>query len=197
MSFLSEAMAQTGSSTLSPFTECIVMATIYGRCMTHRRLYTKESETGTSQLASRQGWLAMAVERRVQMLIPSPAVDNDPMLLFTRMLAYRATIYLNNTIQQAAWRTVDHQVLAEAYQHTAAQAASEIVRLAKAVPSLGPFKAHPFLPDTLACAAKFLTTHPGTLGDDDSVQHLLRVLSELQDTHSLAREYLQRLKLQD
>ncbi|GAB1214126.1 hypothetical protein ATERTT37_003286 [Aspergillus terreus] len=195
-SFLADAMAQTGPSTLSPFAECIIMATLHGRCMTHRRLYATEFEAGTRDFCIRQGWLATAVERRVQMLVPSPAVDSDPMLLFTHMLAYRATVHLSITVQQASWRTVDQQVLAAAYQQRAAQAASEIVRLAKAVPYLSPFKTHPFLPDTLACAATFLSTQTATDGGGDDIQHLLRVLGELQDTHSLARDYLQTLKLQ-
>lgn len=132
------------------------------------------------------------------MLVPSSAVDSDPTLLFTHMLAYRATVHLSNTVQRASWRTADQQVLAATYENRAAQAASEIVRLAKAVPYLSPFKAHPFLPDTLACAATFLTTYADPQGGGcDSVQHLLRVLVELQDTHSLARDYLQAIKVQD
>ena len=198
VSFLSEAMAQTGPSKLSSFAECIFMATLHGRCMTHRQSYTTESETETKDFCIRQGWLATAVERRVQMLSPSPAIDSDPMLLFTHMLAYRATVHLSNTVQRSSWRTVDQQVLTAGYQHRAAQAASEIVRLAKAVPYLSPFKAHPFLPDTLACAATFLTTQAGSQGSGcDGVKDLLRVLRELQDTHSLARDYLQTLKIQD
>ncbi|CAI7653032.1 unnamed protein product [Penicillium glandicola] len=198
ISFLPEAIAQTGPSTLSPFAECIVMATLHGRCMTHRRSYANESETGTRDFCIRQEWLATAVEKRVQTLVPSPAIDSDPMLLFTHMLAYRATVDLSNTVQRASWRTADQQVLITTYQNRAAQAASEIVRLAKAVPYLSPFKAHPFLPDTLACAATFLATHAGSRGGDyDSVQRLLRVLGQLQDTHSLARDSLQILKLQD
>ncbi|KAL5355963.1 fungal-specific transcription factor domain-containing protein [Aspergillus floccosus] len=194
-SFLADALAQTSPSTLSPFAECIIMATLHGRCMTHRRLYATEFEAGTRDFCIRQGWLATAVERRVQMLVPSPAVDSDPMLLFTHMLAYRATVHLSITVQQASWRTVDQQVLAAAYQQRAAQAASEIVRLAKAVPYLSPFKTHPFLPDTLACAATFLSTQTAVEGGGDDVQYLLRVLGELQDTHSLARDYVQTLKL--
>lgn len=151
--------------------------------MTHRRSYANESETGTREFCIRQGWLASAVEKRVQMLVPSPAIESDPMLLFTHMLAYRAAVDLSNTVQRAPWRTPDQQVPAAKYQNRAAQAASEIVRLAKAVPYLGPFKAHPFLPDTLACAATFLSTHAGRHGGDyDGVQHLLQVLGELQDT---------------
>jgi cation transport regulator ChaC len=131
------------------------------------------------------------------MLVPSPAIESDPMLLLTHMLAYRAAVDLSNAVQRAPWRTPDQQVLAATYQNRAAQAASEIVRLAKAVPYLGPFKAHPFLPDTLACAATFLSTHAGRHGGDyDGVQHLLQVLGELQDTHSLARDSLPTLRIQ-
>ncbi|KAJ6014704.1 hypothetical protein N7540_009295 [Penicillium herquei] len=197
ISFLHEAVVQTGPSTLSPFAESIVLATLHGRCMTHRRSYANESETGTREFCISQGWLASAVEKRVQMLVSSPAIESDPILLFTHMLAYRAAIDLSNTVQRAPWRTPDQQVLAATYQNRATQAASEIVRLSKAVPYLGPFKAHPLLPDTLACAATFLSTHAGRHGGDyDGVQDLLQVLGELQDTHNLARDCLPTLTIQ-
>ncbi|RDW76678.1 Asperfuranone cluster transcription factor afoA [Aspergillus mulundensis] len=213
--FLPEAMAQTGQNTLSPFSECIIMATLHGRCMTHRRFYANPNNTNASDFESgptkrdfciRQNWLSNAVDRRVQTLsqMPSPTVDSDPMLLFTHMLGYRATVHISNTMQQVSWRTssVDQQLLgpgtpvsvsAVAYQQRAAHAAGEIVRLAKAVPALSPFKAHPFLPDALACAATFLSIH-GSGSAGEAVQHVLRVLGELQDTHSLARDYLQGLQ---
>lgn len=214
-------MAQTGQSTMSPFAECIIMATIHGRCMTHRRFYANSNSTASgSEFASgaatrdfciRQNWLSNAVDRRVQMLlqVSSPAVDSDPMLLFTQTLGYRATMHLSGTVQQVSWRAlasspVDQQLLspgatmslsAAAYHQMASHAAGEIVRLAKAVPSLSPFKAHPFLPDTLACAATFLSTGSPDPTGGEGVQHLLRVLSELCDTHSLARDYLQGLSV--
>ncbi|KAL4745834.1 fungal-specific transcription factor domain-containing protein [Aspergillus terricola var. indicus] len=220
MPFLTEAMAQTGQSTLSPFAECIIMATLHGRCMTHRRFYANsnstasefESGAATRDFCIRQNWLSNAVDRRVQMLqqVASPAVDSDPMLLFTQTLGYRATMHLSDTVQQVSWRAlagspVDQQLLspgatmslsAAAYHQMATHAAGEIVRLAKAVPSLSPFKAHPFLPDTLACAATFFSTVSPDPTGGEGVQHLLRVLSELRDTHSLARDYLQGLSVQ-
>ncbi|KAL4978407.1 fungal-specific transcription factor domain-containing protein [Aspergillus desertorum] len=220
--FLPEAMAQTGPSTLSPFAECIIMATLHGRCMTHRRFYVTSNSTAsefefesgstTRDFCLRQNWLSNAVDRRVQILhqLSPPIVDSDPMLLFTQMLGYRATVHLSNTIQQVSWQAltgspVDQQLLspgattslpAAAYHQKATYAAGEIVRLAKAVPSLSPFKAHPFLPDTLACAATFFSTSGRDPTGDEGVQHLLRVLRELRDTHSLARDYLQGLSVQ-
>lgn len=142
-----------------------------------------------------QGWLATALERRVQMITPSPAVDSDPMLLFTHMLAYRATVQLSNTVQRASWQTANHQVLVASYQSRAAQAAAQIARLAKAVPHHSPFKTHPFLPDTLARAAVFLASQANPQGGDwDGVQYLLRVLAELQNTHHMARVMYRPLK---
>ncbi|KAL4900320.1 hypothetical protein BDW74DRAFT_188335 [Aspergillus multicolor] len=214
--FLPEAMTQTGQTNLSPFSECIIMATLHGRCMTHRRFYANPNNTNASDSESgptkrdfciRQNWLSNVVDRRVQMLsrMPSPTVDSDPMLLFTHMLGYRATVHLSDTMQQVSWRTssVDQQILgpgapvvvsAVAYQQRAAHAAGEIVRLAKAVPALSPFKAHPFIPDTLACAATFLSINGSGFAGGDRLQHLLHVLGELQDTHSLAKDYLQGLQ---
>jgi hypothetical protein len=190
--------SQKGPS-LSPFAECIVLATLHGRCMAHRRSYTtKESHGGTGEGAdfwTHQKRLASAVEKHVQVLgtTSSVHVDSGPMLLFAHMLAHSAVIKLGHTAQRAssAWRTVEQQGATAAYERRASSAAAEMVRLAKQVPSFSCFKAHPFLPDPLACAASFLTARSGNvaLADDVGVQHLLRLLRDMQGMNSLARGY--------
>ncbi|OIW25917.1 hypothetical protein CONLIGDRAFT_672845 [Coniochaeta ligniaria NRRL 30616] len=200
-SFLAEAMSASHQGPpLSPFAECIVLATLHGRCMAHRRSYTtKESHGGTGDgggdFWTRQKRLASAAEKRVQVLgtTSSAHVDNDPMLFFAHMLAHSAVIKLGHTAQRAssAWHTVEQQGATAAYKRRASSAAAEMVRLAKQVPSFSCFKAHPFLPDPLACAASFLTARRGNieLADDDGVLHLLRLLRDMQGMNSLARGY--------
>ncbi|KND87343.1 Oleate activated transcription factor 3 [Tolypocladium ophioglossoides CBS 100239] len=198
VSFLPEAVMQNGPSTLSPFAECVVLAALHGRCMTHRRAYMYDGPTspGTElhNFWTRQEWLASAVEKRLQMLVSCSAVDSDPMLLFAQMLAHSAVVFHSNTVQRraASFRTLDQHLVTGAYDRRASVAALEIVRLAKAVPSLGCFKAHPFLPDPLTCAATFLSTPSNTVvGGNDGVEHLLRVLRDVQVINSLAREHFQ------
>ncbi|RYP24100.1 hypothetical protein DL767_008676 [Monosporascus sp. MG133] len=189
-------MTQNGPSTLSPFAECVVLAALHGRCMTLRRACVKDPGAEPCDFWNSQEWLASAVEKRVQMLVPCPAVDSDPMLLFAHMLAHSAVVFLSNTVQRASWRTMEQQLVMAAYERRASVAALEIVRLAKAVSSLSCFKAHPFLPDPLICAATFLSTSSNTVvGGNDGVEHLLRVLRDVQVINSLAREHFQSLKL--
>ena len=184
---------------MSGFAECIVLATLHGYCMALRRSYaTTESYCGngeSSDFWTRQKRLAMAVEKRVQVLgtTSSRHIDSDPLLLFAHMLAHSAIIKLSHTAQRASstWRTVEQQNTTAAYEHRASTAAAEMVRLAKHVPSFSAFKAHPFLPDPLACAVSFLNTRSANFApaDEVGVQHLLRLLRDMQDMNSLARGY--------
>ena len=109
------------------------------------------------------------------------------MLLFAHMLAQSAILHLNCTVQRTPGQTVEHQLMTRAYEQRASQAASEMVRLAKAVPSFSCFKAHPFLPNPLAAATTFLIIHPNlNEGGEDSVEQILRLLRNLSDINKLA-----------
>ncbi|KAH8693294.1 fungal-specific transcription factor domain-containing protein [Talaromyces proteolyticus] len=204
VSFLPEAVMHNGPSNLSPFAECVVLAALHGRCMTHRRacLYGGPNAPGTEQhdFWPRQEWLASTIEKRLQMLAPCSAVDSDPMLLFAHLLAHSAIVFHSNTVQRqtASCGTLQQQFVSSAYERRASVAALEIVRLAKTVPLLSCLKAHPFLPDPLICAATFLSTASNTIVDSNNgVGHLLRVLRDVQAINSLAREHFQSLKLID
>lgn len=190
--------SQEGPS-LSPFAECIILATLHGRCMAHRRFYTTKQSYGCTgeggDFWTRQKRLALAVDKRIQVLgnTSSVHVDSSPMLLFAHVLAHGAVIKLGHTAQSAssAWCTVEEQGVTTAYERRAFSAAAEMVRLAKQVPSFSCFKGHhPFLPDPLACAASFLTARSGNvaLADDVGVQLLLRALRDMQGMNSLARD---------
>jgi hypothetical protein len=167
--------------------------------MALRRSYTtQEPHGGTSEggeFWTRQMRLALAVDKRVQVLSTASSVhlDSDPMLLFAHMLVHSAVIKLGHTAQRASsvWHTGVQQGAAANYERRASSSAAEMVRLAKQVPSFSSFKAHPFLPDPLACAASFLTTRNGNFAspDDFCIQHLLKLLRDMQDINNLARAY--------
>ncbi|KAK3987688.1 hypothetical protein QBC44DRAFT_294662 [Cladorrhinum sp. PSN332] len=218
-------MAHTASASgpLSPFAETVILATLHGRCMDHRRSSRTNVTLTESGVAGSQPdhefwicheWLTGMVERRVQALsrIQGPAtdgtfghasssgVDGDPMLLFARMLAYGALVHLNATLQaiRSPWQTPEQQLMTSTAGWCAERAAAEMVRLARSVKVFSCFKVHPFLADPLECAAGFFSSTTGGLGcaglgDDGGVEHLLRVLRYLGDTNSLARDLLLRL----
>ncbi|KAI0377225.1 hypothetical protein F5Y04DRAFT_285170 [Hypomontagnella monticulosa] len=217
--FLSEALAMTTtqsiSSTvapLSPFAECVVLAALNGRCMTHRRVSLASASPDEGQdFWARHTWLVSAVDKRVQFLSQSPsikAIDHDPMILFTHMLAHRAVIYLSSTLETAPWKEQQQkgglQLSAASDKWRAERAAGEMVRLAESARSLGCFGVHPFIADPLACATEFFIQHTqpkssrnlGSLGDNGSgnVESLLSVLRNLRDVNILARDYLSTLE---
>jgi hypothetical protein len=77
------------------------------------------------------------------------------MLFFTHMLVHSAIIGLG-AIAQA---TPSHAT-SSVYEQRASQAAADMARLVYALPSISCFKAHPFLPNTLATAVLFLQAQP-------------------------------------
>jgi hypothetical protein len=159
MDFLAEAMANSGRSMLSPLAECIVLATLYGRCMAHRRLAVAAAPSGNEsrEFWTRHKWLATAVEKRTQLLVqssPATSAFVDPMLAFTHMLAHSAVIYLSNMTETTPWQTVEHQLMVMAYEQSAFQASGELVRLAKAMPRLSCFKASTSIALLISCGGR-------------------------------------------
>lgn len=174
---------------LSPFAECVVLATLHSRCMAHRRASSKERGKEPRGFWGRYEWLASAIERRIKLLVQTPAtttIERDPMLFFTHMLAYSAIICLGGTVQRMPWQAAEHQLMAPAYEQRISWAATEIVRLVKGLPSLGYFKAHPFLPNLLSSAITFLLTQCPIEYDQAGVDVLLCLLKNLRDVNSLA-----------
>ncbi|KAI0842742.1 fungal-specific transcription factor domain-containing protein [Hypoxylon sp. FL0890] len=208
MDFLPDALTNSGRSTHSPFAECIILATLYGRCMAHRRLSLASSLSGNEpqEFWTRHEWLATVLEKRTQILIQTSATtstldDRDPMLAFSHMLARSAIIYLSMTTEIKPWQNVKHQMTASAYEERAYQAASDMARLVTAMPRLSCFKAHPFLPNALSDAATFLMAHAKTpditntrSGEEDGVEQLLGALRNLRDVNNLARDLLMTLE---
>lgn len=224
--FLSEVLATNSTqsdistaATLSTFAECVVLAALHGRCMTHRRL----TLTGAGPAEAQDFWarhdrLASALDRQAQLLAQSPSnkmVNRDPMVLFTNMLAHKAIIDLSSILeavpsQQRRQQQAGGAQLLVTHKRRAERAASEMVRLAESVRSLGCFGVHPFTADPLACAADFLLRNsrsrrprsPREVGNSSScagggggflegdVDGLLSVLRSLRDANILARDYL-------
>lgn len=225
MCFISEALAMTGSAQvdastmipLPPFAECVVLAALHGRCMTHRRMSLLSTGADEAQeFWARHDQLALFTEKRVQMLAQSPSlkmVHCDPMVLFTHMLVHKAVIYLSSTLEMAPWQrqqqqSDDRRFLATSYMWRAERSAVEMVRLAESAKSLGCFSVHPFVADPLACAADFFIRHTHSANiarssgntrssssssissNDAEVESLLVVLRNLRYMNLLAQDHL-------
>ncbi|KAJ5378243.1 uncharacterized protein N7496_005652 [Penicillium cataractarum] len=162
--FLPEVLDGNGRAPVAtPFAECILLATLCGRCMSHRRMASavtlSKGGSETREFWSRHDALAAAVEKRRQSIaqsfhgsnrsgkwnspsVPAPTsnLDLDPLLTFTYVLAQGAIIYLSTTTENANWQSAEHQVRASTYQQRAFRAAVELIRLARVIPRIGRFK---------------------------------------------------------
>lgn len=130
---------------LSSFTECIVLATICGRSISHmqqsavERLYGHESQ----DFWDRHRWLDTLVTHRIQILslqylFPSEQVDS--MLLFTNMFAHATFLFLTKIIETMSRETGDYQPSVMEHTKRSLSAAHEIVHLARALSQLSCFK---------------------------------------------------------
>jgi hypothetical protein len=195
--FLAEVLAakatERPSTSLSSLSECVVLATLYAQCSSHRRSrVTEQPGTSRGDFWPRLKHLAAAAKTRIQVLAAHPThVDSDPMLLFAHMVARGAVIKLGQAATSAlAWGPAEQQQQQQ-HKRRASAAAAEMVWLTRQIPHFSYFRVHPFLPDPLACAIGFFNAERGastaTLPDADDVAHLVRVLKDLQGMNSLAR----------
>ena len=144
---LSDAIMDSSKANLTPFAENVVLAAVYGRCLTHRRLAIatalngkKVSVKDSSEFCRRHEWLAMAVERRIVPLAEISLDPSDPMAIFGHSLGRSAIIYLSDTAATWPWDTTEHHLMVTTYEQRAYQAATEIVQLACALPRLSYLK---------------------------------------------------------
>ncbi|KAJ0419773.1 fungal-specific transcription factor domain-containing protein [Aspergillus carlsbadensis] len=99
---LHEAITSSGHTSLPPFSECIVLATLYGRAMTLRRMASVLPASETSVFWSRHKSLAATIEKRTQLLARNLACPNtlvDPMVVFTHVLARATVVYLGEVAE--------------------------------------------------------------------------------------------------
>lgn len=154
MGFLSEAItAADDQSAMSPFTECIILATISGRALSHRHqslvenIYVNESQ----DFWDRHEWISAILTQRMQILslkYPHASQHVDPMLLFTSMVAQTTVLYLYKPMKGVTPATAENRAAMMEYERRSLVAAQEIVYLTKAFAQLSCFKARPlnFLP---------------------------------------------------
>ncbi|KAK7977181.1 hypothetical protein PG988_004671 [Apiospora saccharicola] len=182
---LSETMAKGDQEAMSPFSECVVLATLHHRCTARQR--PRGRDRG---VAGRQELLSVSVEGRLKLLQQSQttqAVERDPMAFFTHFLALSTLIELGSS--GSAQDSIAHSQAPQ--QHRASVAVTEMLRLAKTLPLFSGFKAHPFLPRPLATGVAFLSGQgcPRDRGDAFmGSEALLKVLQDLRDVNKVALE---------
>ncbi|KAI4286649.1 MAG: hypothetical protein L6R35_004094, partial [Caloplaca aegaea] len=181
MGFLIESITADDQSSMSPFTECIVLANISGRALSHRHqslvenLYINMSQNTWD----RHKWIGDELTERIALLSVkyAPASEQmDPLLLFTRMVAQTTVLYLYKIMNSMIPVTAENQ--------------------ATVIMQLNCFKVHPFTPIPLSLCAEFLNSYRNL---DDSfasqLEHILKALRSLKRVNNLAQACLHSFEL--
>ncbi|KFZ17735.1 hypothetical protein V502_04426 [Pseudogymnoascus sp. VKM F-4520 (FW-2644)] len=201
MGFLSEAIASTDQNWSSPFTESIILATICGRALAHGQQSAVEHVYGNvpEHFWDRHEWLDMMLMIRSNNLLQNylPATQHvDCMLLFTRMMAPTAVLYLCKVIESVAWETEEYSGAIAEFKQRSLVAAQEVVGLTRSISHLSYFKVHPFTPLPLGLCVEFFNAHRHL---DEFVnkqaQEILQALNDLSTVNNLARDYLSSLSI--
>ncbi|KAI1413390.1 fungal-specific transcription factor domain protein [Hypoxylon sp. FL1857] len=208
-SFLAETMSSAEMRHYAPLAECVILVTICSRALSHKQIYTIEpiySNIGLD-FSSRHDWLDGMLTRRLsnlQVTYPSLTVAENPMIIFSYMVAHAAVIHLCRIIETLSRIDQNHQSLLWEFQERGLWAAQEIARLAKEHEHLGYFKAHTFMPLTIYLSAMRLAKHlevrKGKMEADEiesvenSLHASIETLQKLQSVNNLANYYLQLLQ---
>ena len=144
MSFLSEAITGGDPTVTSAFTECIILATISGRALSHRHQSIVENMyvNATDAFWERHQWINAILTQRIDILsqrYPSTSQHVDPMLLFTCMIAQMTVLYLYITMRSAVHMSDNRGVIAE-YERCASVAVGEVTNLTKILTQFSPIK---------------------------------------------------------
>ncbi|KAL4790165.1 fungal-specific transcription factor domain-containing protein [Aspergillus venezuelensis] len=185
--YLPEVMTKSSTESLhpiSPFSECIILATICGRALAHRQKAAVEQLSISGDVAvfegfwTRHQWLHEMLNNRIQSLSASPQVD--PMLMFARIVAQTMVLFLHSVLESITWKTGDHLLGIIEYERLCIMAAHEVVNLVKLQGQLGYFKVHPLTPIPLMMCTDFFAGH-GYLdaGIDSMLQEVLACLQDL------------------
>jgi hypothetical protein len=193
MGFLSEAI--TGSDILSPassFWNCIIIATICGRCLSHLHQSVVEHLHGHAMqdFWNRHQWIDETLATHMQMLnLYQPQAEyTDPMLLFVKMIAKTSILYLCEIIMSVFGKSDQYDILALQYETRAQLAAQEIVGLGKIMTHFSCFKVHPLTPVPLCLCAEFFSLQTTNADVSEQLQEISSALKYLMTVNILAKQ---------
>lgn len=213
MGFLSETIGNVDRhAALPPFAQCVSLASLFERCIAHRRLSQSVSPPGSEiesqSFWARHQWLAAVAESAIKAQPPeqlasqfatTAGLKHSILTVFNRVLAYSTCVFLSNTAEERPWQTVDDQMVSLTYKQTAYQAATEIVSLIQTLPRIAFLRMHIFLSSAICIVARFLGAPSTQLVFPDrprheSIRSLLLALGSLGDVNRMARDILVKLE---
>ena len=145
MGFLIEVLTAEDQTSISSFTECIIMATISGRALSHRHQSLVENNyiPMSQDFWDRHRWISTDLRERLEAIslryVPV-SEQLDPMLLFTSMVAQTTVLYLYKIMNSMTPATAENQAVVVEYQRCSLVAAGEMVNLTKTLVQLSCFK---------------------------------------------------------
>lgn len=144
--FLSEYMAGDDDlHKVSPFSACIIVMTISGRCLAHQQQCVVERAYGgmPQDFLTRHQWLEGILTSKGKTIVDCVSDElgdepTDPMLLFTNMAAQATTLLLGRTMQSSS--LCDYENLISGFEQRASEAAQKILHLCHGLDECGYFK---------------------------------------------------------
>ncbi len=129
---MSEAIIEASPQILSPFNECVILATICGRSLFHGQQYNIRCAYGELEpdWIEQHHWLDRILATRMRILsqcYPAPTDVCDPMLLFANIMCQATVIYFCQGVESV----IGLDPLLFDCQQRALSAAQKIVELAK------------------------------------------------------------------
>ncbi|PYH99024.1 hypothetical protein BO71DRAFT_446885 [Aspergillus ellipticus CBS 707.79] len=198
--FLSEAMTEPTPKVRSPFTECLILATLCGRSLLRGQQYNVSRAYGdtTSDWPNQHWWLDNILTTRLQVLsqcYPSPDEISDPLLLFANVMAQATVIYYCKDILAADTAPAGHSPEAASNimecGHRALAATAAIVGLTKVLCELHFSKIHPLMPIPLLVCAEFLYDNNSK---DEAfrlhIEELIYTFGQLKNVNNHEQSYL-------
>ncbi|KAL3496345.1 fungal-specific transcription factor domain-containing protein [Aspergillus germanicus] len=189
---LSEALTDPALNLRSPFNECLILTTICGRSLLRSQQYQISKAYGSIGLdcTEQQRWLDGLLSSRLKALshcYPSPLESNDPLILFTNILAQAAVIYYCKSMAE----TAPPSSIQATFEQKALEACRHIISLAETLPKLPSSKLHPLMPMPLFLCAEFLY---GRMESDGSartlIQRLFGIFCELRTVSDPEKSYV-------
>ncbi|RYP02757.1 hypothetical protein DL764_005631 [Monosporascus ibericus] len=176
--YLAEAIASRGASATSPFVECIVVATMSGRALSHQQLANTQPNT-SQEFWDRHQWNDAMLRQRMGLFslkYPPTVQEADPMLIFIGMM-WRTTLLFLSQIpgRQVSPSDETSSTLAE-HARRCSLAAQDVVCLTTKLSRLNWFKVHPLTPIPLSLCGELLAAHGGL---DESLGEQLSIIQEL------------------
>jgi hypothetical protein len=141
--FLTEAITTQCYSLFSPFAECVIMVTLYGRSLSHYQISKVEhlNGNGTASFWLKHEWIDSSLAIRLENLqrYSTLSILADPMLVFAFMVGHSSVLHLCKSVDLLA-DTKENQAKVFEYQARAISAAQAISHLAKASTAISYFK---------------------------------------------------------